>query len=64
MNRDRLAEFYESIKQAPSDPVQEFGVRRMVEECAATMPLGCVIAMAKALADYRKEEIKTESELN
>lgn len=60
----RIPEFLEQLKKAPTDPQCERIVRYMLEEIAKDGPLWVVIALGHKLVEIRKDEMHEEAERN
>jgi hypothetical protein len=62
--RNRLAEFADQLRRAPSDKKAEKVVRFMIEEVAKDCPMHVLIQLGQCLIDCRKSELRDEAERN
>lgn len=60
----RIPEFLEQLKNAPTDPQAERIVRIMLEKVARGSPLWVVLALGHKLIEIRKDEMREDAERN
>lgn len=60
----KIPEFLEHLKKAPTERFSERVVRGMLEAVAKNGPLDVVIPLGHALIAIRKEEMREEAERN
>ena len=61
---NRLQEFREQVKNAPTDKKSEKVVRYMLEEVAKDCPMHVLVQLGQRLIDCRKSELREEAERN
>ncbi len=60
---DRLKEFAEALRNAPTDKRAEKIVRYMVEEVAKDCPKHVLVQLGQCLIDCRKDELRSEADV-
>jgi hypothetical protein len=61
---DRLRDFTEHVRRAPSEKFSERVVRHMLEEMAKDCPMAVLVRLGECLIDSRKIELREEAEQN
>jgi hypothetical protein len=62
--RDRLREFAESVRLAPTDKLSERIVRLMLEDVAKDCPMHVLVHLGQSLVECRKNELREEAGRN
>lgn len=60
----RIPEFLDNLRKAPTSEHDERIVRIMLEKVARNSPLDVVIALGHKLIELRKDEMRDEAERN
>ena len=61
---NRLKEFAEHLRKAPTDNKSERIVRIMIEEVAKDCPMHILVQLGQSIVDCRKAEVRDEAERN
>jgi hypothetical protein len=62
--QNHLPEFIENLRRAPGSEADEKIVRRMIEVLATHCPMHVLVQLGQCVIDWRKSEIRNESERN
>jgi hypothetical protein len=58
--RERIAEFKESVRLAPTDVKSERIVRIMLEECAKDCKTDMLVALGETIIEFWRKEIRDQ----
>jgi hypothetical protein len=62
--RDRVSEFAEFVKNAPTDQRAENIVRGMLEDVAKDCPMHVLVHLGQSLIECRRNELREQAGLN